>query len=129
MKFSSLFIVSILFFSCHKVQQSETGSSNPIYGKWIWEKSFGGITGFEETPANSGKIISLELFSNGVYRYSLNKVMPIVGNYIYKENNGNGNRTIQFDQEPEQIITELNAFHLEYGSAPVDGISHRYLKQ
>ncbi len=129
MKFASLLIVSILFFSCHKVQQSGSGTSNPIYGKWVWEKSFGGITGFEETPANSGKVITLELFSNGVYRYSLNKVMPKVGNFVYQENNGNGYRTIQFDQEPEQMITELNAFHLEYGSAPVDGISHRYLKQ
>lgn len=130
----SYFIAIILLFigvvnltSCRKHRDYGSGDVT-ILGSWNWVKTYGGFAGGEETPASTGKEKTLIFYENGKYARLLFKAIEKSGNYLYGYDSVAHRQFIQFDQEPPQYIDILSSTILDFGSAPVDGISHRYSK-
>jgi len=122
-----LLLSMVQLTSCCKHTDNSTGSIT-ILGSWNWVKTYGGFTGGEETPASTGKEKALIFYENGVYVKTVFKAIEKSGTYVFGYDTTTHRQFIQFDNEPPQNIDILTSSMLDYGSAPADGISHRYTR-
>ena len=128
------YILSLMFIlsmgqltSCCKHTEYSTDNIT-ILGSWNWVKTYGGFNGGEETPASTGKEKALIFYDNGVYVRTVFKAIEKSGTYVLGYDSNAHRQFIQFDNEPPQNIDIFTSSTLDYGSAPADGISHRYTR-
>ncbi len=106
--FALIFALILAITSCSKDIKTSNGSA--LNGKWNWVESSGGLAGKTETPATTGKVITIEI-SNGIIKYFENGVQTVSDSFTTKIQNSirgeNKNMIIYKSGRPNQSF-ELN---------------------
>ena len=106
--FALIFALILAITSCSKDIKTSNGST--LNGKWNWVESSGGLAGKTETPATTGKVITIEI-SNGIIKYFENGVQTVSDSFTTKIQNSirgeNKNMIIYKSGRPNQSF-ELN---------------------
>ena len=83
-----LLLIIVINTGCKK-DKNEDENSNPLFGKWEWVTSSGGIAGQIITPGSVGYTVTLEYTANGQYYYYKNDTLTISDIYTIKATTNN----------------------------------------
>jgi hypothetical protein len=84
--FYSLVIILVFVIACKKDDaSSEDDEKNPLFGKWEWLYSVGGIAGHHINPDSVGYNISVEFTANGMYRNYRDDTIFFTDTYVIKD--------------------------------------------
>jgi len=83
--FLTLLIILVLINASCKKDEPVDENSHPLYGKWEWVSSFGGIAGQKITPASEGYTVTVEFAQANQYFYYKNDTLTRTDTYTIKE--------------------------------------------
>lgn len=82
----SLVIAFFTFFALISCRNEDDLDSKTLVGDWEWISSTGGINGQTETPASSGKTITISFTEDNKYTFTTNGTVTNEGTFsLYKE--------------------------------------------
>lgn len=124
-----LLLIAMLFTlgACSK----DDGPAAPLEGVWQWVRSDGGLGNtIHDTPASTGRNITLKLMDGGRYAVYINGVLDAEGTYTLET------RTCMHDELPKTVINfpergdamihVLDAHRLELSDEVPDGLGSLY---
>lgn len=104
-----------------------------LTGEWQWLQSDGGIANLiHDTPASTGKKVTLRLTADWKYYYYTNDVLTEQGTYALETRtciHDHGEKTlINFSGSPDQMVETMDGSTLQLSDEAYDGITSLYRK-
>lgn len=128
----SLLLIAVIALTT--VSCTKPGTELPytqLVGEWQWVRSDGGIANLiHDTPASTGKNVTLKLTADNQYFFYSNGSLASQGTYTLETraciHDGQQKTLINFSGCPDQAIHLLNATTLELSDEAHDGIGSQY---
>lgn len=115
-------------------QSAKLQESTGLAGSWEWVRTDGGFAyHIHDTPASTGKTISMTLTSDLHYTISINNVQTWDGTYTVEEKGDgeNAQTWINFSDDAVQdmVINHVDATLLELSDNFADGVASQYKRK
>ncbi|HKJ82313.1 MAG TPA: hypothetical protein VJ954_09835 [Ignavibacteriaceae bacterium] len=115
----------VLFISCQKDKET---ISDPIVGKWDWEKSVSPWTGQVSNPQTVGYSIALEFTSDGIMKVYKNDTLLTTTNYRMEINASEPNSNYLIYGSGLRSLVYVSTDSLILNTAYVDGPFSKYIR-